>query len=223
VPAANAPVEAAALALVALLLVAPAQVQAAEDVNGFACPTNSVVTLNPGVDLAAAGYHNDNTTYILREGNYIISSAGMIANSAPLCYIGQGNVLVRVTAQAQAGPTQPYAFNPAAALGLKGLTLLGQRQPGVGAIFVTSGEPLYAEGVTIQEFTAPFGPLSMNFQRLNVPAAAYLKRVKFLSNEGLFGGAIVCDGSSSTGSTLMMDTVSQAGDHRAAAQAACFD
>jgi len=125
---------AAALAPLLLLLLVAAQVQGAEVVNGFTCPSNQV-TLTPGANLGLAANHLDDTTYILTAGDYTINNVAPIRNTAALCYIGQGNVTVRVTA----APIFSEVFQPLATLAVKGLTLDGQQQALVGAVAIFLG------------------------------------------------------------------------------------
>lgn len=154
---------AAALALL-VLLVAPT-VHGAEMVIDFNCPTKNTVTLKPTKDLA--DYQDADTTYILEEGDYTVS---YVSNTAPLCYIGTGNVVLTSTG--------PIAFQPQAPLGLKGLTLDGQLTGERGAEVLRSSTDLYAEDVVIKRFKKGALYVSNSFRN------AFLKNVQFMYNKG---------------------------------------
>jgi predicted outer membrane repeat protein len=116
-------------------------------------------------------------------------SAGTgISITAPRCYIGQGNVIVRST-------TPTWFIARRAPLALKGLTLEGQQAAGCA----TDVAALYAEDVSIQGFT-------QGAVQVVAGAQANLKDVQFLSNEasGSQGAAIY----GAAGPKLVLDTVS---------------
>jgi hypothetical protein len=175
----------AAAALALLVLLVASTVHGAEMVIDFNCPTKNTVTLKPTKDLAH--YQDADTTYILEEGDYTVS---YVSNTAPLCYIGTGNVVLTSTG--------PIVFEPRAPLGLKGLTLDGQLT-GERVAEVASTD-LYAEDVVIKRFEKNALYVS------NSSTNAFLKNVQLLYNKGGldFGGAAITGG---TTANIGMDTV----------------
>jgi hypothetical protein len=176
---------------VLLLLAASASVQAAEQVVDYTCPGNEK-PLDPGADLVLAANHEDGTTYRLSSGTYFITTSTPISNTLPLCYIGSGGTIIKVTAS-----NPSLLFFPSAPLAFKDLTIDGQSKPGITGINVLTGD-LYAEHVNIQNFGGQ--PLNMGVKTVS------LREVKFKANNVLTSstyGVVRC-----SGATLIMDTVS---------------
>lgn len=166
----------AVAALAILVMLAIPAVHGADVVNGFTCNTAQTITLTPGDDLAT--YQVPNTTYILPEGEYTVS---FVSNTAPLCYIGQGSVIV--------GALSPTSFRSGAPLALKGLTLDGQQTGGIAVDVTTGRASLYAEDAVIQGFM-------QGAVQVIAAGQAFLKNVQFLSNQAsgdqgaaIYGGA----------------------------------
>ena len=111
-------------------------------ISGITCPANNV-TLDPGVDLSAAGYHTLNTTYILKPGTYTMRIMNSVSSAGSLCYVAQGQGVV---VQSPSND-DTFSVSQGGKLGLKGFVLQGGAPGSAG----TAGPGfLTAEGMVFQ-------------------------------------------------------------------------
>lgn len=202
-----------AVAAVVVLLLLVAGHVGAEEVYGFACPTdNPPVTLNPPADLSQ--YAVPGTTYFPEAGEYTVSRR--IEPSGPICYIGRGGSSAVVVKSTTGSNGMLYLFglglNPPLAMGLKGITLDGHPalQTYSRAITIDFDSQFYADDLVIQNFSLAInGGLGAGMYIVGSGVQIKMRGVKFLSNKaGTSGAGIHCDSDGSV-QEIMIEEVGQ--------------